>query len=704
MHGRSLVRTLDAGVVVIVTIAIVLLCLLAWAARSMDQTSFETEAVIVQRQLGRLVLDFRSELPAASAAAGHWIEERPQAHAILTGPAMQPAVLATPGSRVAALLSDKASSLRLQQARELLAKLDPQRKRTDFVVIGPAGDESLALISQVESAEGLPGLAVSVVDFSELSIDLEAVSIALRPLVVADEAAKSTNGRVTLAGVSGDTIAALAWKSRRASSVISTTILPILACCLVLGLAALMMLRHYWRVARDGFLQELRVVEKIAHSDALTGLPNRRALFEHLNKVAPADQRFPAVSVLVLDLDGFKWVNDTGGHQAGDRVLAQAGQAFSEELPEGGFLARLGGDEFVVVLPGVYAGDALARLHDNFSAALRERVSLPGGLPIGVSIGAVSSAHYACDGEELLRLADLAVYSAKAAGRGVAVSYDPGMKLEKEYRRAVERDLRAAMLDKALFLAHQPIVEALDGKIIGYESLVRWQHPVRGVVSPADFIPIAEQSDLIVGIGNYVLDLALRELGPLGDLRISVNATGRQLLSENFETTVINLLRLHGVEPRRLCLELTETSLITERERVAEVMAALQAIGVKFAIDDFGVGYSSLSYLLRFKFDVLKIDRDFIASLDDKPEAPMIVTAIVALARSLGMQVVGEGIETAAQHRFLASAGCNALQGYLFGKPGPVSELDIAALNLAAPKDLAVSKKSNHFKRNVRAA
>ena len=678
MHGRSLVRTLDVGVIVIVTIAIMLLGLLAWAARAMDRTAFETETVIVHRQLGRLVAEFRSDVVQSAANGPAWIAARPQQRAILRILAGQPIFEMREGSRVAQLLSDRLTSERLRNALAALRKLDEKRLRVDFALIGPAGDESLALITQQPGNDAAGGLLVSILDFAALSVELEAHSINPKPVVPVRLASDGWDGRVMLSGYSGDAVAVLGWDSSRFSDRISTYVMPALAIILAIGLAVLMTLRHYWTEARDGFIRDFKAVEAVAYTDSLTGLANRRALFEHLKANMPADKPFAPVSVLMLDLDGLKWVNDNIGHQAGDRVLAQAGAVFRRELGEDGFIARLGGDEFTAVLPGDIIGDELQRLYTHLADSLREHISIEGGIQIGVSVGAVASSRVSGSGEELLRLADLAVYAAKAAGRGMALSYDPGMKQEKAYRKTVERELRAAIVDKSLYLAHQPIVDALSGRILGYESLVRWQHPTRGTIAPVDFIPIAEQSDLIVAIGNYVLEMALQELGPLGNCYISVNATGRQLLSANFVSLVENLLETHRIAPGRLCLELTETSLITERERVSDIMAQLSALGVKFAIDDFGAGYSSLSYLLQFKFDILKIDRDFIVSLDAKPEAPMIVTSIVSLARSLGMKVVGEGIETPAQQRFLASAGCNALQGYMFGKPLPLSKLELS--------------------------
>lgn len=675
-HGRSLVRTLDASVIVIMTIAIALLCFLAWAMRVTDRNAFDVESTIVQRELSQGITEFRTNLPDSPAEYRRWIEGRPHERAIHGegGLLMRPAGEVT---HIGRLASDPATLARLEEARQALPRLDPRRVRVDFLLLGPRGGESLALMAQLPPIDGKPVLALTLVDSAALATGLEAVSISLRPSLASDGPGRQ-DGSLMLSGFGGNVIAVLSWNSPRISTVVYTYIMPLLAVLLIVGLWVLMMIRHYWTQARDGFVNDIKTVEAIAYTDALTGLPNRRALFEHLRKHgAPEDER-QAITVLMLDLDGFKWVNDQISHQAGDLVLEKAAEVFRACLGGNAYVARLGGDEFVAILPGAMEDEALAALHAELTDSLRERISPDGSIQIGVSMGAASSARYPVCGENLLKLADLAVYAAKAAGRGVALAYHPGMKQEKAYRRQIERDLRKALRAEGLTVAHQPVVDALTSEVLGYETLVRWLHPERGYVSPSEFIPIAEQSDLIIEIGAFVLDRALSELGGAGDCRISVNATGRQLLSPDFVDTVQRLLARHNVAPSRLCLELTETSLITEQDRVIDVMNDLKALGVRFAIDDFGVGYSSLNYLLRFKFDVLKIDRDFIAGLDDKPEAPMIVTSIVSLARSLRMQVVGEGIETAAQQRFLASAGCNALQGFLFGRPLPADQLSLA--------------------------
>lgn len=677
MHGRSLVRTLDAGAIIITVIAVAMLGLMAWTTRLIDHNAFESEATLVRQSLTGLASDFRAQLPQPGPGADGWLDRNAQGHATFSASAAGRFVASRAGSRIAGLLADEGTVARLEQALHALERIDPNGERVELVRIGPLRDENLAFVALIRDAPGQNRLAIGLVDFALLAATLESFGLHLQPVAAQSGDILHANSRLAIDGPYGDPIAYLGWRSERISQVITGLVLPVLAAALALGLFVLMLLRRYWSQARDGFMGELRQVEALAHTDPLTGLPNRRALFDHLQNAAPATRSFPPMTVLMLDLDGFKGVNDQHGHQAGDRVLKRAAEIFRSELGASGFVARLGGDEFVAILPEILDDGALQRLHFHLHQSLRQRIPMEGLVPIGVSIGAANSTEEAVDGEDLLKMADLAVYAAKAAGRGVAMAYHPDMRRDIAYRRTLERELRGAILTQELFVAYQPIVQALSGEVIGYEALVRWRHPFRGVIQPGDFIPIAEKSDLIIGLGNFVLDQALAELGSHGNCRISVNTTGRQLLAPGFTDFVMDALARHRVAPARLCFELTETSIISDPDSLATIMKTLQGRGIRFAIDDFGAGYSSLTHLLRFKFDVLKIDRGFIMSLDDKPEAPMIVTSVVSLARSLGMQVVGEGIETPAQQRFLASAGCGALQGYFFGRPVPIGELGL---------------------------
>ena len=485
----------------------------------------------------------------------------------------------------------------------------------------------------------------------------------------------------------GAAVGAFRWTGDRSASAFASRFLPIVLGMVVIGVGLLWLLRSHWRRASADYAHEINAVQRMATTDVLTGLGNRRALLAHLARVAPALRRFDPITVLVCDLDGFKWINDTMGHKAGDEVLIGFASLLRQHLGTNAMVARNGGDEFVAVLGEPLEPHQLDALHARISADLLALPALRGRrTPVGASIGAVRSDRFAGDGGDLLHFADLAVYAAKERGRGMAVFYEQDMRSARAQARLVERELRGGLLTGEIVLHHQPLVEALTGRIIGHESLARWQHPVRGLLSPTEFIPIAERSDLIIDFGNYVLDRALSELGGVGDLRLSVNVTGRHLLAPGFVEKLDQLLARHRVPGGRLCLELTETSLVTETERLAARMTEIRQRGVTFAIDDFGVGYSSLSYLLRFRFEYLKIDKDFIRALDETPESATIVMGIVSLARGLGMKVVAEGIESEAQHRFLASAGCHALQGYLFGKPMPLPMLEAVRARKKAPR------------------
>jgi diguanylate cyclase (GGDEF)-like protein len=691
MYGRSLVRALDIGVIAIVTIAVSVLAVLAWTTRQMDHGAFEIETTILNRHLGQSIADFRGEMPQEPAQVQAWLAARPQDRALLRGTAEGGDLVFQPGARITQLLTAPGAEARLREAFEAFRKFDSRRQRVDFMPLGTGEAQAIGLIARLPEGAGGDGLLVSMVDLAALALDLEAFAITLQPGLAVDAPQDGAQGAVQLAGFSGDVVATLRWTSRRISASISNYVYPALSGILFVGLVVMLFLRRNWAIARDGFLRQIRAVEAVALTDTLTGLPNRRALFEHFRVIEAGGGLFEPTTLLILDLSGLKWVNDVLGYRVGDQMVIRSAAVFADMLGEGVFLARLGGDAFVALLPGSLAEEALQALHGEISARMKARVLVDqSGAQIGVNIGAVSSAVSPGPCEALLRLADIALSVAKRAPAGSALVYAPSMREEKLARRKIERELADAIDQDEIFLAHQPIVDALDpARVLGHESLVRWRHPERGVIPPSVFIPVAEQSDLIVRLGNLVLDKALAELGPLGTGRISVNATGRQLLSPGFVDFVAGRLAHHAVAPARLCIELTETSLIEDGDGVAGVIDALRGLGIATAIDDFGTGYSSLGHLLRFKFDILKIDRDFVVNLDDKPESPMIVTAVVALARSLGMVVVGEGIETPAQQRFLAAAGCNALQGYLFGRPVALPELVASTASRPDPAGMA---------------
>ncbi|HEY6886315.1 MAG TPA: EAL domain-containing protein, partial [Solirubrobacter sp.] len=436
---------------------------------------------------------------------------------------------------------------------------------------------------------------------------------------------------------------------------------------LVVGVTALLGLleRAGRRRLRDGHLRRL------AFSDSLTGLPNRPLFERRIAETLAAGE--PAV-VAFLDLDDFKQVNDSLGHAAGDRLLQIAGERLQGALRAHDTVARLGGDEFAILARDVADVDAFV---DRIFAVLAGPVMLEGKrLHLRASIGIATTAA----GPDLLRNADLAMYAAKAAGTNRCALFTEDM-----HTHAVERLDRREQLERAienaeLVLHYQPIVDLDLGRVAGFEALVRWEHPERGLLGPGEFIPLAEETGLIVPLGRWVLRESARHAALwAGAPYLSVNVAGAQLEQPGFVEEVASALADGGLDAARLVLEVTESSLVGDLE--AERLQALRRLGVRLAIDDFGTGYSSLSYLRRFPMDVLKIDRSFTR---DACDDSALLQAIVAMGESLGLVLIPEGIEEPEQADALRALGCRLGQGYLFGRPVPADELVGIAVRSAA--------------------
>jgi diguanylate cyclase (GGDEF)-like protein/PAS domain S-box-containing protein len=410
----------------------------------------------------------------------------------------------------------------------------------------------------------------------------------------------------------------------------------------------------------------------LAHHDALTSLPNR----SHFN--ARVDQEIAALTpgrslaVLCLDLDRFKEVNDLFGHGTGDKVLQTVASRVTAVLGERQLMARLGGDEFAILMPDVANPAAASRLAETVLEALRTSYDAPES-QISTSIGIALCPDDAADRQPLLTHADTALYRAKTEGRNTYRFFEAKMGAEVRERRMLEHDLRHAIARDELRLVYQPQQEIQSGKVIGFEALLRWKHPTRGEVSPAVFIPIAEETGTILQIGDWVLRAACREAAAwTQSLKIAVNVSALQLHNAKFVQELHQILLETGLPPRRLEIEITETALVRDFNRTLSMLRQIKALGICIAMDDFGTGYSSLSNLRAFPFDRIKIDGSFIKSVNSNGQAATIVRAVLGLGRGLGLPVLAEGVETDAELQFLQDELCDEVQGYLLGRPAAI--------------------------------
>ena len=431
---------------------------------------------------------------------------------------------------------------------------------------------------------------------------------------------------------------------------------------------------QYLLVMTEDVTEKLAAEAKIrhlAHHDPLTHLPNRASFNSHLSEtIDRAEAAAGCFSALCIDLDRFKEINDVFGHGIGDGLLCQVA-ARMREVSGIAFIARLGGDEFTIILQGcadtaaTFAEDLLQRMSGDFEV---EGQRLRAGLSIGIAV-------YPGDGKNattLLSNADAALYRAKADGRGTIRFFEVEMDKRLREYRAIQQDLQSAIARGELALHHQPQAK-IGGEIIGFEALLRWQHPVRGAIPPMTFIPVAEESGLIVPIGEWVLREACREAATwTTPLTVAVNLSPVQFRHGDLHTLVHTILLETGLPATRLELEITEGVLISDFTRTISVLRRLKALGVRIAMDDFGTGYSSLSYLQSFPFDKIKIDQSFISNLEHNQQSAAIVRAVVSLAHGLALPVIAEGVENSAQLEFLARETVDEIQGYLLGRPHPI--------------------------------
>jgi diguanylate cyclase (GGDEF)-like protein/PAS domain S-box-containing protein len=416
-------------------------------------------------------------------------------------------------------------------------------------------------------------------------------------------------------------------------------------------------------------------IQHLAHHDPLTDLPNRAVLNQRLastlERAAESGEKF---AVLCIDLDRFKEVNDLYGHAAGDRVLLDISQRM-EKACAGAFLARAGGDEFMAICVDPGQPGAATALAERLVAAVSDDVDCEGRkMRVGMSIGIAMYPDDGANSVTLLRNADAALYRAKAEGRGAIRFFEAEMDRMLHDRRALQADLALAVSRNELQLYYQPQAQ-ITGQIVGFEALLRWDHPRRGFVPPGTFIPLAEESGLIDTIGEWVLREACREAASWRKpLQVAINLSPVQLRQSDLASLIHAALIEAGLSPDRLVIEITEGALMDDYSRSVSILRRIKALGVRIAMDDFGTGYSSLSYLQSFPFDKIKIDQTFISNLDRNAQSAAIVRAVLGLGRSLNLTTVAEGVESQQQFAILRREGCDEMQGYLIGRPQPISD------------------------------
>ena len=437
-----------------------------------------------------------------------------------------------------------------------------------------------------------------------------------------------------------------------------------------------------YRDVTERKLMELRLQHGVLH-DALTGLPNRLLLSDRLSQAIKRSQRHPDhhFAVIFLDLDRFKFINDSFGHPVGDRYLVAVATRLYRCLRAIDTCARMGGDEFVILLDDIASVDQVISVAERILQQLDRPLEVSGHLlHSSASMGIVFGSAEYNDPAEVLRDADIAMYRAKAAGKSRYVVFQPAMREAAQARLALEHDLRRAVTLREFVVYYQPIVNIHSGKLIGFEALVRWQHPVHGLLSPAAFLNIAEEIGLGTAIGWQVVELVCQQLAEwrqtlsANDLSIHVNLSARQFMVPDLYARLVQVLEQYNIPPQSIKLELTENTLMEYSQEAAAVLAQLRNYGIQIVLDDFGVGYSSLSYLIQLPIDQIKIDRNFIIQIDQNHHSQAIVNAIVNLARGLHLEVVAEGLETVEQVERMRMVGCDYGQGYLLGQPLPTEE------------------------------
>ena len=485
--------------------------------------------------------------------------------------------------------------------------------------------------------------------------------------------------QIVLKSMDGTPAASLSWVPRRPGTLLRSQLQwPLLAGIAFLAFLALLVVRRGRAIVNELIASETRA-RHLAYHDQLTQLPNRALLFEKLRTLLGG--RFDngrRLGVICVDLDRFKEVNDTLGHHVGDDLIQTVAARLRETCGDAALIARLGGDEYIVLFE--YTRDEQVReLSERILTNVSERIQSEfGRLEVGCSLGVALIDHQGVEPTEALRWADVAMYRSKDGGRKRVTYFEPEMDDALRARRSLEADLRLALADGSLRMVYQPQVDR-KGQVTAVEALLRWDHPRRGAIPPGIFVPLAEETGLILPLGEFVLRRVFAETAGWHGLRVGINVSAVQLRSQGFAALVTRLAAQAGIDPASYEIELTETALLGDDPVTASNVDALKRLGFSIALDDFGTGYSSLSVLQRFSVNRIKIDRSFVCALDESGEGEALVDAMVKLARSLNLSVIAEGVETEEQRKRLVACGCREFQGHLTGMPQSASSIESLA-------------------------
>ncbi len=489
-----------------------------------------------------------------------------------------------------------------------------------------------------------------------------------------------------LSSQSGQRVGYLSWQPDKPGAQMLRTIVPsTLLSVLIITLLCLFMVRRIWTSSLSLSQSLVRLgaseaqAQHLAFHDVLTGLPNRALVEDRLTQALAAALRHDRrVALLLLDLDRFKNINDTWGHHAGDELIREVARRLSEIVRTSDTVGRIGGDEFIIVMPDTETIGQVHTLAQRIISALSAPYHLLGNeLWVGVSIGLALAPKDGVDRLELMRKADIALYDAKNHGRGQFRQFEKAMDESLRTRQELAAELRQALVNfTGLAVWYQPLMEINGERVVGVEALLRWHHPTRGDISPADFIAIAEETGLILPLGEWVLREACKTSLKLPQVVVAVNVSPVQFRSSGFVSRLLEIVASEGADPQRLELEITEGVLIEDEHAARSSIIALREAGFRIALDDFGTGYSSLNYLSSFPVDKIKIDRSFTQSLGVADNSTAIIESVVRLGHAMGLTVTAEGVETEGQMHALANAGCNQLQGYLFSHAVPLTEIE----------------------------